>query len=354
MTGKRINPVAEVRGVIDVFNRWQGRQELALRAALNQQRLKHCHLVGFYVDRFRQLAQLFGEVVNRQRRADGGCTAATTVGRGAWQFLRLQAGNFGQLFAQTIEAQHVRLHFAQLDGEAIDVVLYLLLALFGLGVLIGQQHAANQRMVAGGRVFERQVIGKRGGQTERNQQRHRQAERLRDANGQAFLGSKVARNNDNLHVKFLKSVGSRQALYPRPLGLTQFLDRMPALGAALLHAREGSRQFDVLIEAVPERLKRFVVMASASGTTLSLTVDSPEAAHLARLLSMEMLTNLSRKRLKFNEISVRTQSNNASARRARVLPDATDKRQMSATADKMQSERLQTSLKRLAKTVAER
>jgi hypothetical protein len=36
------------------------------------------------------------------------------------------------------------------------------------------------------------------------------------------------------------------------------------------------------------------------------------------------------------------------------LPNAADKRQMSATADKMQSERLQTSLKRLAKTVAER
>ena len=128
---------------------------------------------------------------------------------------------------------------------------------------------------------------------------------------------------------------------------------MPALGAALLHAREGSRQFDVLIEAVPERLKRFVIMATASGTTVSLTVDSPEAAHFARLISTEMLTNLSRTGLQFNEISVRTQSNSALARRARVLPNAADKRQMSATADKMQSERLQTSLKRLARTVAE-
>ena len=129
---------------------------------------------------------------------------------------------------------------------------------------------------------------------------------------------------------------------------------MPALGAALLHAREGSRQFDVLIEAVPERLKRFVIMASASGTTLSLTVDSPEAAHFARLMSADLLTNLNRKGLKFNEISVRTQSNNAPARRARVLPDTADKRQMSKIADEMKSERLQTSLKRLAKTVAER
>ena len=155
-------------------------------------------------------------------------------------------------------------------------------------------------------------------------------------------------------MKFLKALGSRRALYPRPLGLTQFLDRMPALGAALQHAREGSRQFDVLIEAVPERLKRFVIMASASGTTLSVTVDSPEAAHFARLMSTEVLTNLNRKGLKFNEISVRTQSNSASTRRTRMLPDAADKRKMSATADKMQSERLQTSLKRLAKTVAER
>jgi uncharacterized lipoprotein YmbA len=129
---------------------------------------------------------------------------------------------------------------------------------------------------------------------------------------------------------------------------------MPALGAALLHAREGSRQFDVLIEAVPERLKRFVVMASASGTTLILTVDSTEAAHFAHLLSTEMLTNLNRKGLKFNEISVRTQSNSASTRRARVLPNTAEKRQMTATAEKIKSERLQTSLKRLAKSVAER
>ena len=129
---------------------------------------------------------------------------------------------------------------------------------------------------------------------------------------------------------------------------------MPALGAALLHAREGSRQFDVIIKTVPERLKRFVVMATASGTTVNLTVDSPEAAHFAHLTSTEMLANLNRKGLKFNEISVKTQSNSASAKRARVLPDAADKRQMSATADKMQSERLQTSLKRLAKSVAER
>lgn len=129
---------------------------------------------------------------------------------------------------------------------------------------------------------------------------------------------------------------------------------MPALHAALLHAREGSRQFDVLIEAVPERLKRFVIMASASGTTLSLTVDSQEAAHVARLMSTEMLTNLNRKTLKFNEILVRTQSNTASTRRARMLPNAADKRQMATTADTIQSECLQTSLKRLAKTVAER
>ena len=129
---------------------------------------------------------------------------------------------------------------------------------------------------------------------------------------------------------------------------------MPALGAALLHAREGSRQFDVMIEAVPERLKRFVIMASASGTTLSLTVDSPEAAHFARLMSTEMLTNLDRKGLKFNEISLRTQSNNASTRRALMLPTAADKRQMSATANIIKSERLQTSLKRFAKSVAER
>ncbi len=149
-------------------------------------------------------------------------------------------------------------------------------------------------------------------------------------------------------------MSTKRALYPRPLGLAQFLDRMPALGAALLHAREGSRQFDVLIEAVPQRLKRFVIAASASGSTLTLTVDSPEAAHFARLMSAETLANLERKGLKFNEISVRTQSNSATPRRVRVLPDAAGQQQINNTARRIKSERLQTSLKRLAKTVAER
>ena len=155
-------------------------------------------------------------------------------------------------------------------------------------------------------------------------------------------------------MKFLNSASTKRSLYPRPLGLAQFLDRMPALGAALLHAREGSRQFDVLIESVPERLKRFVLMATASGTTLSLTVDSPEAAHFAHLMSTEMLQNLNRKGMKFTEILVRTQSNSASNRRPRVLPDAISTKKMSNTADHIKSERLQTSMQRLAKTVAQR
>ena len=155
-------------------------------------------------------------------------------------------------------------------------------------------------------------------------------------------------------MKFLNFSNAGKALYPRPKALTQFLDRLPALSAALLHAREGSRQFNVLIEAVPERLKRFVLAMSASGSTLSITVASAEAAHLTRLLSTEMLTNLDRKGLKFTEISLKTQSNNASATRLRVLPEPESQRKLSATANNVKSERMQTSLKRLAKTVANR
>ena len=155
-------------------------------------------------------------------------------------------------------------------------------------------------------------------------------------------------------MKFLNFSNAGKALYPRPKALTQFLDRLPALSAALLHAREGSRQFGVLIEAAPERLKRFIVAMSASGSTLSITVASAEAAHLTRLLSTEMLTNLDRKGLKFTEISLKTQSNNASATRLRVLPEPESQRKLSATADHVKSERMQTSLKRLAKTVANR
>jgi hypothetical protein len=147
-------------------------------------------------------------------------------------------------------------------------------------------------------------------------------------------------------------MSTKKVLYPRPLGLAQFLDRIPALGAALLHAREGSRQFDVLIEAVPERLKRFVVSASASGTTLSLTVDSPEAAHFARLMSAELLNSLDRKGLKFNEISLRTQSNNRGLPQARPLPTPAARRALSRTGDQIKSERLQTSVRNLAKTIS--
>jgi len=141
------------------------------------------------------------------------------------------------------------------------------------------------------------------------------------------------------------------ALYPRPLDLAQFLDRMPALGAALRHAREGGRQFDVLMEAVPERLKRFVAAISASGSTLSLTVDSPEAAHLARLLGTEILANLSRKGLKFSEISLRAQSAAAVRRPVRVRPDPSAGRKINSAADQMTSERLQTSMRKLARTL---
>ncbi|MEO7254772.1 MAG: DciA family protein [Casimicrobium sp.] len=155
-------------------------------------------------------------------------------------------------------------------------------------------------------------------------------------------------------MKFLNLSGAGKALYPRPKALTQYLDRLPALSAALLHAREGSRQFDVLIEAVPERLKRFIVAMSASGSTLSITVASAEAAHLTRLLSTEMLTNLDRKGMKFTEISLKTQSNSAPVATPRVLPKAESQKKMSAVADKIKSERLQTSVKRFAKTVADR
>ena len=155
-------------------------------------------------------------------------------------------------------------------------------------------------------------------------------------------------------MKFLNFPNAGKALYPRPKALTQFLDRLPALSAALLHAREGSRQFGVLIEAVPERLKRFVVAISASGSTLSITVTSAEAAHLTRLLSTEMLMNLDRKGLKFTEISLKTQSNSASVSPPRVLPKAESQRHLNAAAIRIKSERMQTSLKRLAKTVANR
>jgi len=106
-----------------------------------------------------------------------------------------------------------------------------------------------------------------------------------------------------------------------------------------------------LIEAVPQRLARFVVAMSASGTTLVLTVDSPEAAHLARLLGRDVLANLHRKGAKFSEISVRTQSKATPRRLPKTLPTATTQREMNTVAAHLKSERMQTSLARLAKTI---
>ena len=268
--------------------------------------------------------------------------------------MRFKSGDLRELFSQTIKAQHVRLHFAELHGEIIDVFLNLLLTLLGLSMLIRQQNATNQRMIARHSVFQRQVIGERRGQCERDETAKDQTNDMRHTDVKRLLCPKVTRNNDNLHVKFLKPSGVNKTLYPRPQGLAQYLDRMPALGAALMHAREGSRQFDVLIEAVPQRLKRFVVSVTASGSTLSLTVSSAEAAHLARLLSSETLANLDRKGLKFNELSVRTQSSATAKRQLRPLPDAASQRDMSTTADRLHSERMQTSLRRLAKTMSGR
>lgn len=151
-------------------------------------------------------------------------------------------------------------------------------------------------------------------------------------------------------MKTLNSKRQGPTLYPRPLGLAQYFDRMPALGAALRHARETGRRHDVLMEAVPKRLKRFVVAISASGSTLSLTLDSPEAAHLARLLRADMLAHLPREGGKFSEISLRVQCAASTAPRARNAPSPDAKREMNAVADRMQSERMQTSLRRLAKS----
>ena len=137
MAAKRVNPVSEVRGVIDVFNRRQRRQELALRAALNQKRFQHRELVAFNVDVFVQFAQLFDEIVNGKRCANRLCAATTAVGGGAWQLSGLQASHFGELLAQSIEPQHMRLHLTELHSEIVDVVLNLLLSRFSLSMLIG-------------------------------------------------------------------------------------------------------------------------------------------------------------------------------------------------------------------------
>ena len=140
-------------------------------------------------------------------------------------------------------------------------------------------------------------------------------------------------------------------LYPRPAGLGGYLDRAPQFRVGLQEARAARRLEADLQLALPSHLGAAVKAVRANGQRLMITVTSPEAAHIVRLHSGLLLRAYADKGLKFNEISVVMQSKQPSrpAKPARLDPRISP--EMLANSDHIQSERLQTSLKRLLKTL---
>ncbi len=143
-------------------------------------------------------------------------------------------------------------------------------------------------------------------------------------------------------------------LYPRPTGLSGYLERLPQLRSALSDAQNSAHSEIALVDCLPARLARFAQSVHSTGSRLVITVTSAEAAHLARLLIPEVERTLRRKGLKFNEILVNVQTKSVvqATYRPRPRPDVATR--LLGSAESTKSERLQTSIKKLAETLRQR
>jgi hypothetical protein len=149
-------------------------------------------------------------------------------------------------------------------------------------------------------------------------------------------------------------VNPSKKLYPRPSGLSGFLDRTPQLRAGLLQVRASQRLESQLIDAIPGALRATIYAIRSNGQQLVISVTSAEAAYIMRLENAQILRELADKGLKFNEISVSVQSKpHAPPTTRRPMPRA-GSLQMLLNADGIKSERIQTSLRSLANTLANR
>jgi hypothetical protein len=149
-------------------------------------------------------------------------------------------------------------------------------------------------------------------------------------------------------------VKSSHQLYPRPIGLSGHLERMPQLRNALADARNATHSEIALVDCLPPRLARFAQSVHSTGSALVISVTSAEAAHLAHLLRPEVERLLARKGLKFNEILVTVQSQSVEQRTYRARPRPNVVQRLQADGERLQSERLQTSVRKLAETLGRR
>jgi hypothetical protein len=143
-------------------------------------------------------------------------------------------------------------------------------------------------------------------------------------------------------------------LYPRPQGLSGYFERTPQLRNALKIARDATHSEISVSDCIPPRLAKFAQSVRSNGFDLVITVTSAEAAHLAHLLRPDIERSASRKGLKFNEILIKVQSESVEQSTYRARPKAQTLKQLNLSATKIDSERLQTSLKKLLVTLADR
>ncbi|TAG03619.1 MAG: hypothetical protein EAZ30_08660 [Betaproteobacteria bacterium] len=143
-------------------------------------------------------------------------------------------------------------------------------------------------------------------------------------------------------------------LYPRPQGLSGYFERTPQLRNALKIARDASHSEISISDCIPPRLAKFAKSVRSNGFDLVITVTSPEAAHLAHLLRPDIERSAMRKGLKFNEILIKVQSESVELATYRARPKAQTLKRLNASATHLDSERLQTSLKKLLTTLADR
>jgi hypothetical protein len=146
-------------------------------------------------------------------------------------------------------------------------------------------------------------------------------------------------------------VNPSQKPYPRPQGLSGYLERMPQLRPALAQARMSMRSEQSLKECLPPRIAHQVHSIHSTGMALVICVTSAEAAHMLRLERPEIEAAIAAKGLKFNEILLTVQTKSAAPQTRRTLPARVSVDQMSQGLGQIKSERLQTSLGRLVETL---
>ncbi len=142
-----------------------------------------------------------------------------------------------------------------------------------------------------------------------------------------------------------------QTPYPKPEGLAGYLERMPQLRSGLNQVRASRQSTQLLLQCMPADVLKGVHTVRLIGSTVFIVVTSHEAAAWVRLRRSEIERAIADKALKFNEISVTVQSSVRPEPKPRPARSVGAAESVSNKAMLIESERMQTSLARLAETL---